>query len=345
MLLSIHGFFPPIPLLGSHCSIYLLFHQKKKKKIYPSRFLVPVQVPRAYFLTLFEGRVVQPYRCQPPLHPHVDLLFFSAGGGGGGHSAEHALTLDRPSGVHAQLDHVRRSEQRNIPRVPRPYASCQRKLRRFARFALWIFAIRPTSSAFERFALQSFFFFLITQDYHGSTSTNLVQKAVVYSHARIHVAMIYPMDERKWREGKEWDSGLSLARFGSWWPEDLVWIAFASESRDNLATYTKFECWLKFPRSEPWRSYTQSLLVVVSLVVRFVWRWSWCWRKSLKFGRLNPRISTNLRYRPCWKTSNRCSTTNWGNDDCTPNSFTLIRILAVRLKLRLTSTCARSLMT
>ena len=43
----------------------------------PSRFLVPVQVPRAYFLTLLEGRVVQPYRCQPPLHPHVDLLFFS----------------------------------------------------------------------------------------------------------------------------------------------------------------------------------------------------------------------------------------------------------------------------
>ena len=46
----------------------------------PSRFLVPVQVPRAYFLTLFEGRVVQPYRCQPPLHPRVDLLFFSGGG-------------------------------------------------------------------------------------------------------------------------------------------------------------------------------------------------------------------------------------------------------------------------
>ena len=49
----------------------------------------------------------------------------------GWHSAEHAL-LDRPSGVHAQLDHVRRSEQRNIPRVPRPHTSCQRKLRRFA---------------------------------------------------------------------------------------------------------------------------------------------------------------------------------------------------------------------
>ena len=105
-------------------------------------------------------------------------------------------------------------------------------------------------------SLVFFFFYLITQDYQGSTSTNLVQKAVVYSHARIHVAMIYPMDERKWREGKEWDSGLSLARFGSWWPEDLVWIAFASESRDILATYTKFACWLKFPRSEPWRSYT-----------------------------------------------------------------------------------------
>ena len=60
----------------------------------PSRFLVPVQVPRAYFLTLFEGRVVQPYRCQPPLHPHVDLLFFS---GGGTARSMHCLLIDRPA--------------------------------------------------------------------------------------------------------------------------------------------------------------------------------------------------------------------------------------------------------
>ena len=57
----------------------------------PSRFLVPVQVPRAYFLTLFEGRVVQPHRCQPPLHSHVDLLFFS------GRGTAHWLLIDRPA--------------------------------------------------------------------------------------------------------------------------------------------------------------------------------------------------------------------------------------------------------
>ena len=91
--LSSHVILPYCPLKPWHTSVLAFFSTSYFRTVFfvlgilsfckqdPSRFLVPVQVPRAYFLTLFEGRVVQPYRCQPPLHPHVDLLFFGGGGG------------------------------------------------------------------------------------------------------------------------------------------------------------------------------------------------------------------------------------------------------------------------
>ena len=145
--LSSHVILPYCPLKPWHTSVlaFLLRHTS-----------VPSSSSLAYFRSASNIQVVFSFRYKYPGRTFLLCLkavsssrtavnpiasprrstVFQRGGGGGGHSAEHALTLDRPSGVHAQLDHVRKSEQRNIPRVPRPYASCQQKLRRFARFAL-----------------------------------------------------------------------------------------------------------------------------------------------------------------------------------------------------------------